>query len=764
MDISQHRNPSGLQSQRAMDCGAIHAREDLSKLKSSFKLHRSYERSKAKWEKELLINAQKPKLGSWLAGQWDEETLQFSLVCRTCVAKHGRTDCPWTTGKSSMQLCHARKHQESWMHKISVAKFSGEEEPEPCSRENLREALEKVWRETRKGANFSSMTGDDTGSRMKIARMTEVLGHACKRESQELVRAAWTLALHQDVRHGVLCVRFSASSLDSQMIGRGVLGFCHNFGTKSEHIVEAVHEILVDFCSGRDGTVDKDLYEHICQSVELLDADGASDEQKVIRLLAEVMFPAARFIVRDTTHSARRLTRSPWSADPYFSELVDTYITGGASIVMTILHSPDLRSQWCGFVAGDQDAEVNTIRFLGCSKDRFDSTTVPLSRFVVAFDSVWRTALHIQQARKDSEMRQRTNDFLRYTSVENLVQLALLADAATEALEVIRFHDTETFDISRAPAMLERFLHRLDILFIRGEAPLMGHTRTMIQMLQTERTYILHPEKTMKALGGPGSVKADIVHRCLQRMAAYVKLVSARLDLEFPSWRPLAHFAVFDLTKVVLADRRQESIAQAKVNISKLAEIFSIAADPLLEHFFLLRANALHYLETGKCSESVEAWKLARGHLCDRRMINRYQVDAIDQLLSRFMVFCGTTTSGVEQTFSSTTRCIGDFRKKMLPATQNLLFRVLLTPVCKKIIETAAGLYGEFRKEKQNQRWKVPRLLKDVPYQEATYLRKRKREVDQACRCCVEMRFISGDHLVKREFLRVCRMTIISII
>eukprot|EP00435_Cladocopium_sp_Y103_P016117 s5396_g4.t1 len=721
-----------------MDCGAIHqCDDDTAKLKLSLKLHRTYERCKRKWEQELLIDASKPELGSWLTGKWDEEKLQFSLICSTCVAKYGRTDCVWTTGKSEMQLCHARKHQVSWAHKAAVANFSGDPEPEPTSRAGLRQALEKVWRDTAKGGNFSSMSGDATGSRAKCARMTDALGRACKFEDQALVRQAYTLALHQDARHGVLCVRFSASSLNCQHIGRGVLGFCHNFGTKTEHIVTAVHEIIMDFCIGRDGTMDSDLYDHICQSVELLDSDGASDEQKAIRLLADVLFPHARFIVRDSTHSARRLTRSPWSADPYFSELMETYITGGASIVMTILHSPDLRSQWCGFVAGDQDAEVNTIRFLGCSKDRFDSTTVPLSRFVVAFDSVWQTALHILETRKDKEIRQRANDFLRYTSVENLLQLALLADAATEALEVIRFHDTETFDISHVPAVLERFLHRLDILFIRGEAPLLGHTRTMLQMLETERTCVLRPEKIVKSLGGPGSVKTDIIQRCLQRMAAYVKLVSARLDLEFPSWRPLANFVVFDLTTVVLANRRQESIAQAKINIKKLAEIFNIDADALLEQFLLLRANALHYLESGKCSESVEAWKLARGHLEDRRMRNRYKVDEIDQLLSRFMIFCGNTTSGVEQTFSVTTRCIGDYRKKMTPEMQNLLFRVLLTPVCAKVIETAANLYGEFRMEKQNQRWKVPRLLTDVPGQEATYLRKRKREVDQAGFRCI---------------------------
>ena len=63
--------------------------------------------------------------------------------------------------------------------------------------------------------------------------------------------------------------------------------------------------------------MDEALYAHIGASVELIDADGASDEQKTIRLLSKTVFPNARFLCRDATHSARRLTKSPWTADAY---------------------------------------------------------------------------------------------------------------------------------------------------------------------------------------------------------------------------------------------------------------------------------------------------------------------------------------------------------------------------------------------------------------------------------------------------------------
>ena len=397
-----------------MDTG-VHASDEIGetgKLKQSYSLHKTYERRKSVWQKILLINAEKPELGSWLVGQWDQKTLQFTLVCKTCVAKHGQTDCPWTTGKSSLQLSHAKKHETSWAHKASVAEFSNETEAEPASREKLRTALRKVWQDTHKGLNFSSMSGDTTGSRAKCTRMTEALGKACKLSDQDLVRQCFSMAIHQDVRAGVLCVRFATASLDCQKVGRGVLGFNHHFGTKSEDLVHATHEVIMDFCSLPDGTFDESLY-HILHAVELVDSDGASDEQKAIRLLSDSLFPNCRFLVRDCTHSARRLTKCPWTADPFLSDVVETYITSPTSITSTVLHSPDLRGHWCAFVSEDMEAEVNTVRYLGCSKDRYDSTTTPLSRFVLAFDSVWRTALHMQQARKGTEMAQRANQFLR---------------------------------------------------------------------------------------------------------------------------------------------------------------------------------------------------------------------------------------------------------------------------------------------------------------------------------------------------------------
>lgn len=78
----------------------------------------------------------------------------------------------------------------------------------------------------------------------------------------------------------------------------------------------------------------------------------------------------------------------------------------------------------------------------------------------------------------------------------------------------------------------------------------------------------------------------------------------------------------------------------------------------------------------------------------------------------------------------------------MLPAVQNMLFRVMMTKYDQQVTDLAvcvwSEIYGAFRQHKQNQRWKRPRILVDAPGQEASYVRKRKRELDEAgCKVCI---------------------------
>ena len=262
----------------------------------------------------------------------------------------------------------------------------------------LQAALKSCWSKVQKGESFTAAADAELGSRRKVERLTWCLGQACQAKAREALAEACTVALHQDGRAGVLCIRYSACSADGAVFERGLLGCAHNFGTKSQDICHAVQQVLTEFCTDWQNNFDVGLYEHIRSVVELVDGDGASDEQRSLRLLTcrrgaiEPLFPCVRILSRDATHSARRLTKNPWSADPYLSSLFDQFVSSHGAIVRLIEYSPDLKHLFAENVAGDGEAEVNTIKNMGYAAHRFDSIARPISRLVTVFDSVWRTA------------------------------------------------------------------------------------------------------------------------------------------------------------------------------------------------------------------------------------------------------------------------------------------------------------------------------------------------------------------------------------
>lgn len=703
-------------------------------LQECLKMATRFEKVEKKWHKELLIDPEQPSLGSWASGKWITP-YSFSVICKPCAQKYGQQPdaSPWATGGlktvAALQLGHARRHGSSFLHQEAIKHLKSgsddiEEEKPVRNKHELKSALQKTWDVVRKGSSFAAASGDEIGSRSKVARLTRALGTAVQEQDCEALRKAYTIALHQDTREGVLCLRYACASLDSVVVQRGVCGFCHHPGTKSEDIQAGVLSILQDLCGEDD-----DLLLHICDSVELIDSDGASDEQKSLKLLQDV-FVHARFLCRDATHSARRLTRNPWTADRYLNEIIDQYILSADSICSVIHNSPDLRHVFGQHVSGDHGAEVQTIRNLGSSHNRFDSVSKPLGRFVTCFDSVWRTAQQICLSRQDTEPARKANNFLRHACVETLIQCAMLADAAHESIEVIRFHDTEDFDISLAPAVIAQFLHRIDVLFLKQEVVNVGHTKVMLGTLRTERTCVLRPENVMKSLGGAGAVKQEVLDRCFARMANWVRLAGERLEGEFPSWRALHLFEVFNLSNT-----NGEGM---KTQLLQLAEIFGIEdTEALVQQFFHIRINARHRLETGKVTASKDAWRDARLHLHDRRMTH-HTCDSLDFILCRYLTFSGNTTSGVEQTFSQTVRCLGPYRQSMKEDLQNHLFRVFLAPsnTCEMVVQKAVvkwiQLFGDFRKHAQNIQWKRLRCSAPLQGVEAEFHRKRQREVEQA--------------------------------
>ena len=99
--------------------------------------------------------------------------------------------------------------------------------------------------------------------------------------------------------------------IGSGLCGFRILGLDLNPGTLSGEICNTIQRILKRFCTVNE-ELDVELYEHIRDRVELLDADAASDEQRSLRLLTASRSTLTWLTCTASTYRARIRSRISW--------------------------------------------------------------------------------------------------------------------------------------------------------------------------------------------------------------------------------------------------------------------------------------------------------------------------------------------------------------------------------------------------------------------------------------------------------------------
>ena len=443
---------------------------------TAYRIEAAFRRRQKSWEQEFLLDPQQPRLGSWLLGQRVSSRC-FQLVCLACrafegqkttdgvqLAKNSNQSCGlWAKGRvisSTKDLrkwlaqkhAQAPEHLRATLHFLSYGDKAQVEGEEP----NLQNAppvsqLMDIWKSMHKGLSCRAVANDmkDVG-RHKMERISSCLHEAVLNHERERLHQVRVMALHQDVRKGILQMRYTACLADWS-VASGLLGLDLQPGTLSQELAQASKRILERFCT-KDGSTDNSLFQQLSAAVELLDADGASDEQRCLRLLGQNFFTNVKICIKDPTHCARRLATSPWAADPTLSQIHAMYISGPDSMTNLIQRSPDLRTM---FQANNGKLDVDELplaagtlskmKAMDYAAHRFESSCKPLCRFVLLFDSIWLTAIDISIKRSGSAPGQRATQFLQDASEESLLQLAMLADASLQNLELVRFYDAESW-------------------------------------------------------------------------------------------------------------------------------------------------------------------------------------------------------------------------------------------------------------------------------------------------------------------------------
>jgi len=261
------------------------------------------ERAIQEWSHSLLIDPMQPQLGSWLV------RVGPGVGCLICgrFKPHG------------LKLTNLQRHARSREHCKGVdahlGRLSSPRDDAPPAA-----AFEAVLADRKQGVAYRQ-TSRLTAGAEKAMQLTWCLAEALKDIDRSALQEAQSIAIHQDMRKSLLCIRFCCAG--NFQVRRGILGMATDFGTSAAEIRTATLDIVSAACTPRSRpprrsqgprdlpVLDAALFAHVCSAIEIFDADGADDEQKAGRMLAgKAGAPAAfgnlKVVMRDRTHAATR--------------------------------------------------------------------------------------------------------------------------------------------------------------------------------------------------------------------------------------------------------------------------------------------------------------------------------------------------------------------------------------------------------------------------------------------------------------------------
>ncbi len=246
------------------------------------------------WEKLLPMGNSGQ---SWLVGDFGEGG-SFEVRCLACQA--AKKDNEFARGVKSLPILgNLKRHHCSRMHKEALAHCGWGEEVDIKAPET--EQFQGLLKRLRQNTKQSYRA---TGHPSTEVKLRECLVASMWLHDQEFLKRSVSIALHQDVKRHHLYIRFRACC-DDLTTHRGLLGGTNlKTDSGSESLVQAVESILRTFCTLSDGRVDEALLKHIKDKVELLNADGASDEQ--VSLSPEHTRLQARYGQNQGPHTCRK--------------------------------------------------------------------------------------------------------------------------------------------------------------------------------------------------------------------------------------------------------------------------------------------------------------------------------------------------------------------------------------------------------------------------------------------------------------------------
>lgn len=479
---------------------------------------------------------------------------------------------------------------------------------------------------------------------------------------------AVTIALQQDERHQRLLLRFTAASKTMERRS-GVIGLAKNFGSAAGSISQATERIIREFCTPgclapglgqKEFQLCETLLETIRLKTEVVTADNAGNEQKATELLrgrcgidGRPFLPNIRLGLRDHAHASRRVIKRPFEADPVLSDIMTSVFLGKDAIVPTIENSYLAKNRLEHHCSNIPTATKTIIRSMSLARQRYDSTQKPIGRFCLYLIPLLTTAIEMSREKKGEDAGARASAFLAFCTEETLLTISMIADAGDEGSQLCRSFDRELPASEDLANEIATFITRISHLFALDEpvCVLTGYTHHMITLL-SEREILLPTldGKSVRSLGGPGSITAELVVQCLKRMQTWVRLAKMVIQHEFPEWDLVSAFQLFNVTggKKLLSTQTQET------HINRISKFFDLDVMQFRTQFYDLAALARVHAQNASC-DSFSAWQaIIKQVLSSKKRRDQHPCDAVQVALSRWAAW-SPSSSGVEQSFGHLT-------------------------------------------------------------------------------------------------------------
>lgn len=441
--------------------------------------------------------------------------------------------------KTSMQLGNFKRHQAKDWHIRSVHTYLGIDTsttgivlPSRCPKET---DFGKVWDSICKG-NSPSQKLKGIGGRGKQKKNICCLAEAMYDLDRDVVGRQVSCSMMRDDSDGRMHIRLC--SVDSMFRKRLLfLGQASTVqtGSNAKNKTKNTQGVFEDFSTpgkliaAETAKLDTVLHEHIRSTLHQMSFDSASNEVLGGRMLRDGVnldevsgfAPNLKTTNRDRTHASRRVLSRTVAADEYLNKVMSSWVSGdsgGQSVASAIDSSAEIKSKFSEFVAQDAAHMGAKVKNLGFANHRYESQAKPLGRMVHTIYAVIEKANWVVVNRPNTGAQAAMRRFLNHLTNEQYLTAAMLADAAAEDINLIRFTEPEDVDVADVLGQVEAFRRNIKFLFghERGCKKAQCFTSFALKVLGQVRPF--KKGTKVESFGTRDGITDAMFEKCITRM------------------------------------------------------------------------------------------------------------------------------------------------------------------------------------------------------------------------------------------------------